>query len=176
LTLLLLFVYLLATHKAGAQVPRFEGVDFVTYQKDSIFSISVPDYLVEVNDLSPEAFLQFKNVFNETYLMVLAEDKSEGVHGSLDLLEEHFKMNLLRNGGVLLNEKEYTVNNLRTIQNEVDWTVEAEPLSYLVTFIESKTTLYKVYCWTRSSNKQYLTHFRQATSSFLLLSNRYAKL
>ncbi|MFM9836696.1 MAG: hypothetical protein ACKVOQ_00450, partial [Cyclobacteriaceae bacterium] len=146
------------------------------YQKDSSFSISIPDYLVEVSDLNAQASLQFKNTFNETYLMVVAEEKLETGHATMDLLEDHFKSNLLQKGGLLTKETECKVNNFQSVQNEVEWMVDGEPMAYVVTFIDTPRTLYKVYCWTLTSNKEYLTHFKQATDSFLVINNYHSKI
>jgi hypothetical protein len=175
-SILVIFIILFSASKTTAQVASFGKVDFVTYKKDSSFSISIPDYLIEVNDFNAQALLQFKNVFNETYLMVAAEDKSEMGHLNLEQLEDHFKLNLLQKGGLLTKESECTINNFQSVQNEVEWVVDGEPLTYLVTFIETANKLYKVYCWTQASHKEYLTHFKQATNSFLVISNLHSKL
>ena len=174
--LLSTIVFLLSYSKATAQVPSFSKVDFVTYQKDSSLSISVPDYLVEVSDLNAQALLQFKNTFNETYLMVVAEEKSERGHANMEQLEGHFKSNLLKKGGLLTKEIECKVNNFQSVQNEVEWTIDGEPLAYLVTLIDTPNTIYKVYCWTLAYNKEYLAHLKQATNSFLLVDQAVSNL
>jgi hypothetical protein len=173
---LVLIVFLLSSSNATAQVPSFSKVDFVTYQKDSSFSISIPDYLVEVNDLNAQASLQFKNTLNETYLMVVTEDKSELGHSNMEQLNGHFKSNLLQQGGLLTKEIECKVNNFQSVQNEVEWIVDGEPMVYLVTFIDTPQTLYKVYCWTLASNKECFAHFKQAIDSFLIVSNHHSKI
>jgi hypothetical protein len=173
---LAIFVFLLSSSKATAQVPSFSKVDFVTYQKDSSFSICIPDYLVEVSDLNAQASLQFKNSFNETYLMVVAEEKSEMGPTNMNQLKDRFKANLLLNGGLLTKEMECKVNNCQSFQNEVEWTVDGEPLVYLITFIDTPNTFYKVYCWTLASNKEYLTHFKQATDSFSVINHHHSKI
>jgi hypothetical protein len=175
-SLLAVIVFLLSSSKASAQVPSFSKVEFVTYQKDSSFSISIPDYLVEVSDLNAQASLQFKNTFNETYLMIVAEEKSEMGHVNMNQLEDHFKSNLLQKGGLLTKETECKVNNFQSVQNEVEWMIDGEPMAYLVTFIDTPQTLYKVYCWTLTSNKEYLTHFKQATDSFVVINNYHSKI
>ena len=108
--------------------------------------------------------------------MVVVEGKSEVSHLSLEQLEDHFKLNLLQRGGLLTKETECKVNNFRSVQNEVEWTVDGEALTYLVTFIDTPNKLYKVYCWTQASRKEYLTHFKQATNSFLVINNLHSKL
>jgi hypothetical protein len=175
-SLLAVIVFLLSSSKATAQVPSFSNVDFVTYQKDSSFSISIPDYLVEVSDLNAQASIQFKNTFNETYLMVVTEEKSETGHANMNQLEDHFKSNLLQKGGLLTKEIECKVNNFQSVQNEVEWMVDGEALAYLITFIDTPQTLYKIYCWTQASHKEYLIHFKQATDSFVVINNLHSKI
>lgn len=165
--LLVIIIFLISATKATGQVQSFNKVDFVTYQKDSSFSIRIPDYLVEVKDLSPQASLQFKNSFNETYLMIIEEAKTQTGHANLEQLENLFKSNLVQRGGFLTKEKSFAVSSFQSIQYEAEWTVEDASLIYLVTFIDTPHTIYKVYCWTLASNKEYLAHFKEATDSFL---------
>ncbi len=174
--LLAVIIFLLSSSKANAQVPSQSKVDFVTYRSDSSFSISIPDYLVQVNDLSSQATLQFKNIFNKSYLMVVVEDKSETQHDNVEQLEEHFKANLLFNGGLLTSQVELSIDHCKSFQNEAEWTVEGESLAYLITFIETPHTLYKIYCWTLASQKDYLNHFKQASNSFVVHKNYQTKI
>jgi hypothetical protein len=166
--LLVVIVFFLSTGKAAAQVQSFNKVDFVTYQKDSLYSISVPDYMVAVNDLNDAASLQFKNIFNETYLIVVAEDKSQTGHAVLEQLEAQFKSNLLQMGGRFTHETRSKIDRCDSFQKEAEWVVDGEPLVYLVTFIDTPEVLFKIYCWTLASNKENLVHFRKAVDSFQL--------
>lgn len=174
--LLTVIIFLVSSSKVNAQVPSLSKVDFVTYQVDSSFSISIPDYLVQVNDLHPQATLQFKNIFNETYLMIVAENKSEAQHDNVEQLEEHFKANLLLNGGLLTNQVELTIHHCKSFQNEAEWMVNGKPLAYLVTFIETPHTLYKIYCWTLASQKDYFQDFKKASNSFVVHKNYQTKI
>lgn len=154
--------------QVSAQTPVFNNADFVMHQKDSSFSIRVPDYLVEVHDLNPDAALQFKNIFNETYLMVVAEQKSVAGHLDLQQLEEHFEFNLMAQGGTLVNSALVHINQHDAFQGEAEWTVDGESLAYLVTFIDTPGTFYKIYSWTLASQKEFLEDFRKAANSFII--------
>jgi hypothetical protein len=175
-SLLAIVIVLLSTSKTSAQVYSFSHVDYVTHQKDSSFLISLPDYLIETNDLNAEAVLQFKNIFSETYLMVMVESKSEMGNRDMRQLEDHFKSNLLQRGGRLTQESKGKINNYDSFQKEIEWMVDGEPLLYLVTFIDTPDKLFKVYCWTIASNKDCLDHFKRATDSFVLLDKRHSKI
>jgi hypothetical protein len=174
---LILLIIALNTKDASAQTLAFDKVDFVTYQKDSTFSIKVPDYLVEVHDLSPEAALQFKNNFTETYLMVVPERKSNGAHQSLQQLEEHFKFNLTVGGGVFIHSSPVEINRRNAFQGEAELaTDDGVPLVYLVTFIETSDMLYKIYGWTLASQREFLEDFRKAANSFVVANGVQSRL
>jgi hypothetical protein len=167
-SLLALIIHLLSASKAKAQVFSFGNVDFVTHQKDSLFSISLPDYLVETNDLNKEAVLQFKNVFNESYLLIMAEAKSKIELKDMTQLEAQFKSNLLQKGGRFTHETRSKIDQCDSFQKEAEWVLDGEPLVYLITFIDTPEVLFKIYCWTLASNKENVVHFRKAVDSFEL--------
>jgi hypothetical protein len=161
--------------KTRAQTFTHGKSEFVTYHTADTFSIQVPDYLVKVSDLDSRATLQFKNIFNETYFIIVPEQKSALGHMDLEQLEEHFEVNLLFNGGIIIDHKETKVGKYNAFQNEVEWLVDGQALSYLITFINTPNTLYKIYSWTLASQKEYLTDFKKATSSFLLTQRMEGK-
>jgi hypothetical protein len=114
-------------------------------------------------------------IFNETYLMVMSEKKSIETHENLQQLEDHFEVNLLLNGGLLLDSKEIKIGNCKAFQNEANWTVDGEPLVYLVTFIETHDTIFKIYCWTLISQKEYIEDFRKVANSFSIVQSNHAQ-
>jgi hypothetical protein len=166
---ILLTLIIFAPSKASAQKIILTNTLFVTYQKDSAFSIRVPDYLVEVSDLSADASLQFKNIFNETYLMVVPEVKTAEGHLNLQQLNDDFKNNLLLKGGSIITSQEFNIGNCEAVQNTAEWTLAEETLEYLVTFIDTPQVLYKIYCWTLASQKEYLNDFMLTSNSFAVL-------
>jgi hypothetical protein len=167
--IILLTLIILTPSKARGQKNMCANTLFVTYQKDSAFTINVPDYLVEVSDLSADASLQFKNIFNETYLMVVPEVKTAEGHLNLQELNDDFNSNLLLKGGSIVNSQKNNIGNCAALQSVAEWTLAEEPLEYLVTFIDTPLVLYKIYCWTLASQKEYLNDFLQASNSFVLL-------
>lgn len=142
------------------------ATDFITYTPDSTFSIQIPDYLVRVNDLDERALLQFRNAYSETYFMVIAESKMTSGYLNLQQLENHFETTLTQNGGQITRQSAMKIADCPSFQNEVRWTVDGTPLSYLVTFIDGPDCLYKIYCWTLTSQQEYLSDFRQSVQSF----------
>ena len=146
-----------------AQTPHFEKVDFTSIQKEK-FTLQIPDYLVETDDLDPRALLQMKNILNETYLMVVPEPKTHTL--GLQQLRAQFEANLFSKGGAIDDRREMKIKNEDAFQYEVVWRVGDETLAYLITFVDTPTTLYKIYGWTLASQKNYLNDFRKSVASF----------
>jgi hypothetical protein len=102
-------------------------------------------------------------------LIVAAEKKMENGHANVWQLVEQFQSNLALQGGVLKEQHTLKVNQYSSFQGEAEWTVDGNKLVYLVTFIDTPDTLYKIYCWTLASQKEYLSDFRKAVDSFSLI-------
>jgi hypothetical protein len=152
---------------ALAQVFQADSVAFSLHQKKDLFSIEVPDYLVEVDDLTADAALQLKNDFNATYLMVLYEPKSAGKHATLHHLAHHFKSHLLEQGGLQVSAVDLLISGCNAYQSVVELSVDEVALVYLATFLETETAYFKIYAWTLASQHAYLDNFREAARSFV---------
>ncbi len=157
------FAFGWSPHQSKAQTLNFENADFTSIQKEK-FSIQIPDYLVETDDLDPRALLQLKNIFNETYLMIVPEPKTTAL--GLHQLRSQFEINLFSKGGKIVARKEIKVTGGDAFQYDVVWQVGDETLAYLITFVDTPTTLYKIYGWTLASQKNYLNDFRKSVASF----------
>jgi hypothetical protein len=170
LIFILIFVSILifSRSKASAQQVTFSDTYFTTHQKDSSFTIKVPDYLVEVSDLCTDASFQFKNIFNETYMIIVPETKTVEGHHDLDQLNTDFESNLLLKGGFINSSKKVSIGNCAAIQNIAEWSVEGKTLAYVITFIDTPEVLYKIYCWTLASQKEYVDDFIKTSNSFAL--------
>lgn len=163
---------LLLASPAKAQNIVPHTVTYSTFQKDSLFSISIPDYFVETNDLDAEAVLQFKNVFIECYLMVIANPKSKTPQLYLSMMERQFKSELLQRGGSVIQETHKKIGGFESFQKEVEWQVNGEPLVFLVAFIDTPEVVFKIYGWTLAQHRQSLVHFRHTVDSFRLTNPR----
>lgn len=153
-----------STKQAHAQSLNFERPDFVDYHTKS-FSVQVPDYLVQVNDLSDDALLQMKNIFNETYLIVAPEQKTETL--GLEELSNRFEAKLSNYRAVITSVEKIKIGSSRAVQYAVKWTVDEVPLVYLITFVETPKTIFKIYGWTLASQTYLLDHFKKTAASFL---------
>lgn len=152
-----------STKQAHAQALNFEHAEFVNHRTES-FSMQVPDYLVQVSDLNNEALLQMKNIFNETYLMVVPEHQTKTL--GLNELSHRFETKLSSHGAVITSVEKIKIGASNAVQYTVEWTVDEVPLVYLVTFVETPKTIFKVYGWGLASQRYFLDHLRKAASSF----------
>ncbi len=167
----IVFIFFIA-YPAGAQMIVLDSVAFALHQKDHIFSMEAPDYLVETFDLWPGAALQLGNDFNATYLMILQEEKSLGLHANLEQLVRHFNNHLADQGGLAITAKDTTIGCFSAHQAIAELTVEGQRLVYLTTFVETDNSFFKIFAWTLASQQAYLNNFRQAVGTFRPLPPR----
>lgn len=173
---LIAIIILVVAANTPAQELTFQKTDFYIYQSAGSFSLQIPDYLIEVDDISANATVQFKNIYNQTYLMVVVEQRSNEGNLGLHELEESFESNLLSKGGRLLRKELTSVDKLQAFQHEVVWAPEgAESFAYLITFVETQDCLFKIYSWTPASQQHYLDDFKTIAASFTILKNPQIK-
>lgn len=137
---------------------------------DSTFQMLLPGYLTWTADLDKHATLQFKNVFNETYMLVYQEDIDyDALQGEQMFFVRNSFVNKLRDvGAIEESSAELDVNGNLASQYEVKMQIEGVDLSYLITFIESQDKFFKIYFWTLSNQKEaFFLDFKKSVSSFL---------
>lgn len=113
--------------------------------------ISLPDWLLETDDLAPHAYYQFKSKYRNTYGIVVRETKENRT------LEEYQKEGI----GVLRNFKELTnllvTDSTRTansINLELMGDMDSEKIFYWHNTYESKDNFYQLVVWTRSYDRK----------------------
>jgi|GEM_PF-3034479 len=166
--LIMLFIYNTAAAQKSFSFKRSsEPTEFASFSKAD-FSVQVPDYLIEVDDLSKAAELQFKNIFSETYLLIASEEIETTGHGEqLLVMQSLYEAKLQEKGAVLDASRWLTINKHPALQCEVSYVVDGRMLNYLVTFIETPNKLFKIYNWTLAENKTYYSaDFRKTALSF----------
>ncbi len=141
-----------------------------TEHKSQNFSIKVRNDLSETDDLNDEAILQFKNEFQELYLIVLEETKTDvSLYFPEILEEEDAKKRVEHYAGILLKnyENSLTLENFSGYMpkvingsNAIEITFNAiEPESkinvfYYVTFIETQNHFFQILTWTLFDKKK----------------------
>ncbi|MFT4645189.1 MAG: hypothetical protein ACI8ZX_001602 [Planctomycetota bacterium] len=124
--------------------------EFREIENDHI-EISLPDWLLETDDLAPHAYYQFKSNYRNTYGIVVRTDKENRT------LEEYQKEGI----GVLRNYKELTnllVTDSVKIENSINLELmgdmESEKLFYWHNTYESQGHFYQLVVWTRSYDRK----------------------
>ncbi|AWM13755.1 hypothetical protein DI487_07700 [Flavobacterium sediminis] len=160
-----------------------QGSQTYTEHKSQNFSIKVRDDLSETDALNDEAILQFKNEFQELYLIVLEEPKTDVSLYFPEIREENDADERIKlYADILLKnyENSLTLTNFSgyipvTINgsNAIEMTFNAvDPESkinvfYYVTFIETQNHFFQILTWTLfDSKKEHLDSMEKMIRSF----------
>ncbi len=133
------------------------------------YQISVPKYMKKATGLNQDASLQFQNVFKETYIAIIDEDKSDFVDvfkelGRYDEAQSiagnyrNVQMDYFTEGMEIVSEttpKKVTINGLNAEQ--VEFTARVPEVDYdifyVLTFVEGRESVYMIMEWTLSEYK-----------------------
>lgn len=171
------------TKKTGT-IPKVEDFNMVNVKNE--FQILIPKDLGKTTGLNADASLQYQNIYQEAYIIVIDEQKGAYIDTfkKLDLYNndksfiENYRetqLQLLAERIRILKQTEATfttINNLEASQLSIDAKVDGieETLSYFLTFVEGKQKVYLVMCWTTSSKKEeHRATFETISNSFKLL-------
>lgn len=134
------------------------------------YSMGIPTYMTKTTTLNEDASMQFQNIFKETYVVVIDEDKAEfkkafAELGSYDttrsIISNYADTQLqfaLENMDVISKEDMKALKidgRLNAATTEIDATIERVqvPITYFFTYIESDYKLYTIMAWTLQSKK-----------------------
>lgn len=153
------------------------------------YSLDVPEYMTEANDLNAEASLQYQNVIKETYVVVIDEPKDEFIKVFSDLGMYDESLSPLENYAQFQSESvvemmsmvadrtdlEFTeVDGLKKASFTVTGTVADVPdlsIYYVLGYVEGATTMYTIMGWTLESRKgRYGVDLEQMVASFKEMS------
>jgi hypothetical protein len=167
----ILLIWLASIRLAAQTVINGAAVDlsqatFVPYSIDSAFAISVPDYLVQVDNLSMDAKLQFSNTVMNTFMIVATETKSKKKNNDLTSLVKRFEENVKTKGGKILKRNDQMISGCQSKMLKLTWTVEGEAFMYVASFVETPKMLYKIYLWTPITQDGLEDDFRRIALSF----------
>ncbi|NQY06066.1 MAG: hypothetical protein HRT68_07740 [Flavobacteriaceae bacterium] len=162
--------------------------------KESGFSIRIPNNMNPVygENANENAIIQYQNIFNETYFLIIEDEKKDFVdtfksigeydedlsivenymnvhldsfHDTVDILEEY-------------NPSYLTINGLDAVSKEFDCTLEDvyEDITYFLTFVEGKEQVYMIMAWTLKDDKEtHRTTFSKMAQSFKLTGEKKKK-
>lgn len=138
--------------------------EFRTVAKDS-FSIALPDWLEETDDLAPHAIYQFKSRYRNTYGIVVKtpiQDKSFETY-------QHEAVSVLRNFNEITNLL-VTDSTLKddTYHLELLGDIESEKIFYWHNTYKGQQNYYQLVLWTRSYDRKqkYTPVIEKIISSF----------
>ena len=169
-TFLLLFLLYSCGGIGEKKVGDLKSSDFTTESALGRYEISVPNYMKEVSDLNMEASIQFQNIYKETYLAIIDEDRS-------DFMEAYKEVGVY-------DSSLSTIGNYRKVQldyfmERLDVTDQSAPkqlsidgmdaeqvefigraahvdsdIFYMMTFVEGRNDLYMIITWTLGDSKE----------------------
>ena len=131
------------------------------------FTMKIPLNMSIASDLNDDAALQYQNLFNELYVIVIDEDitEFETLIEENDLKEDYgFDLdgyfNLVINGCVMELENvkkseviDIRINGLSAKQIGIEGEIEGIDIYYCYTAIKGKNTYYQIVSWTILENK-----------------------
>lgn len=157
--------------------------DFQTATVEGVYSMKVPNYLSATTDLSEDASLQYENLIQDCYLIVIDENTN-------DFIEIFQELELLDSTKSALEN--YTLHQKESISNTMNVTSTSEiralkingntglmvqidggvpevetDVTYLLTVIQGKTNIFTLLYWTTQENSENaLLHFEQSIRTF----------
>jgi hypothetical protein len=139
-------------------------------QINNEYSIKLPKYMTVAKNLNDEASLQYQNIFKETYVIVLDEDKQEFIDTFIDLGEYDSTLSVIENYGNVQvksmsenmtmksdgNLAALKINNrdAQTIQFDANIEGVKGDIAYYLTFVEGDDKVYMIMAWTLANRKE----------------------
>jgi len=127
---------------------NFTG-EFRDIQKEE-YTISLPDWLEETEDLAEHAHFQFKSMYRNTYGIIIKDNKDKS-------FKEYQKesINVLRNfkeiTNLLVIDSSFSNNK---ISMELLGDIDSEKIFYWHNTYETETQYYQLVLWTRSFDRK----------------------
>jgi hypothetical protein len=137
---------------------------------NSTYSMRLPDYLTEGNDLNDEASLQYQNIYKEVYVIVIDEPKQDFIDVFMELGDYDSTKSACDNyteaqmesieGNMEAVTSKSTMRKMKINGNEarvVDVTGTqagiTDAMGFTVGFVEGKESLYMIMTWTFEKDK-----------------------
>ena len=179
--MVMLFVSCNGIGESGPEV--LTEKDYRTQTVVGMYQIDLPKYMKKATDLNVDASLQYQNIFKETYIAIIDENKKEYVDVFKELEEyddsksvaanyreiqmDYFleEMTVLRR----MDPKQVTINSMDAEQVEFIGRVPDVDFDifYLMTFIEGTDNVYMMMEWTLSEKENtYKDTFYHSASTF----------
>lgn len=167
--------------KTNKQSDALLNTDLDLVRVNNQYSIEIPTFMNESNDLNIEASLQYQNIFKETYVIVIDEPKDDFISIFEDLDEydnsvsaaknyKDIQLKFLEEEVIIKNidDKESSIiNGLPFEIIEVDATVDGIDIGYTIAFVEGAKNVYMIMTWTmQNRHEKYSQLFEKIVKSF----------
>lgn len=134
---------------------------FTEVKVNDSYSIAIPDYLQPCADLHKDASLQYQNIENEVYAIVIDEKKITIQDYNLDYdIDTYFKnivsqgfVENIKDGKVSIPGREEIFGN-KALLADVTGKIEQNEVYYKLALIESPFEFYQILIWTKAGNKE----------------------
>ncbi|MCD8080434.1 MAG: hypothetical protein LUF04_08500 [Bacteroides sp.] len=135
---------------------------------EDMYSISLPGYLSEANDLNEDASLQYQNMWKEFYVIVIDDLKSE----MQDILEEHELLEIYPNDlegysdliwdgfeedmdvQKITDPMDDMINGRPVKYRKINAVVEGVDVFYYFAIVEGKDRFYQILTWTLTERQK----------------------
>lgn len=146
------------------------------------YAVSVPEYMTELKSLHDDASFQYANLFKETYIIIIDENKEEFItafedveiyNDSLTPLENYadFQLKSFRENMAASDMKKLDsrIKNLPSQIHKFNGKVEGLDIAYVVSFVETDKKMYMIMSWTMKNRySKYRETFKLIHSTFKL--------
>lgn len=135
----------------------FAQTKFEEKKVGHIYYVSIPDYMLETDQLNDVASLQYQNTLKEAYVIVIEDSKKSltkagmGFSGPREFYDS-FAKDFFNADDEIGKVKDIKVNGNYAVQVEVMRKFNDLDIIYLVTVVETPTHFYKMLAWTLKSN------------------------
>jgi hypothetical protein len=132
------------------------------------YTITIPSFLTETQELNDEASLQYLNGAREFYVVVIDESKEE-FHQAIinNLIDQTYSPDLTGYANLLLDNfsaaanvksktkiTESTINNMPALGINISAAFDGVDVFCSMTYLEGKTNYYQVFAWTLKENEK----------------------
>lgn len=188
LSLASLFVFSLLScgDLKGKKEEVLNPADFNVVKIANEYQLSVPTYMTEAKSLNDVASLQYQNVFKETYVIVIDEDKQNlidtffelGEYDTLMSVSKNYcniQMKMLQENMTVVSQTTPSAVKIGTLDaHQVEMVGTSgdvkQEIAYFLTFIEGEEKVYMIMSWTLKNRKdKYSKTFAEVSNSFKLL-------
>jgi len=155
-----------------------------TITVDSLYTLDVPKYMKQMNNLHPDASLRYANIYKEAYTVVIHENKEEFITVFKEVEEYNDEISPVENYTIVqkkmfketidnLRVQDYgllQINNYPARQIKISGTVDGLKIIYLIAFVEGADNIYMIMNWTlRDRFNKFENTFEYINGTFKLI-------